>query len=79
MIASTESFSGIANNAKNQTATYRFLLYTRPSQKTFRTKRILGKKQKQNRPIPNWFRMKSDTKIRYNAKRRNWRRTKLGI
>lgn len=27
--------------------------------------------------MPNWFRMKTDNKIRYNAKRRHWRRTKL--
>ena len=40
----------------------------------------------QNRPMPNWFRLKTDSKIRhfyiifrYNAKRRNWRRTKLNI
>ncbi|KAI9349132.1 ribosomal L39 protein-domain-containing protein [Obelidium mucronatum] len=50
-----------------------------PSNKTFKIKRILGKAQKQNRPIPNWFRFKTDTKIRYNAKRRNWRRTKLNL
>ncbi|OBZ70594.1 60S ribosomal protein L39 [Grifola frondosa] len=30
-------------------------------------------------PIPQWFRLKSDTKIQYNAKRRHWRRTKLNI
>ncbi|GAK63197.1 uncharacterized protein PAN0_002c1400 [Moesziomyces antarcticus] len=30
-------------------------------------------------PIPNWFRMKADNKIQYNAKRRHWRRTKLNI
>ncbi len=35
--------------------------------------------------MPNWFRLKTNTKIRfydnirYNAKRRNWRRTKLNI
>jgi hypothetical protein len=29
---------------------------------------------------PNWFRFKNiPHEIRYNAKRRNWRRTKLGI
>ncbi|KAJ2660546.1 60S ribosomal protein L39 [Coemansia sp. RSA 1200] len=50
-----------------------------PSNKSFRTKRILGKKMKQNRPLPNWFSMKSDTKIRYNGKRRHWRRTKLNL
>ncbi|CCL98676.1 uncharacterized protein FIBRA_00678 [Fibroporia radiculosa] len=36
---------------------------TMPSQKTFRTKRILAKAARQNRPIPQWFRLKSDTKI----------------
>ncbi|KAI0745966.1 ribosomal L39 protein-domain-containing protein [Earliella scabrosa] len=51
----------------------------KPSQKTFRTKRILAKAARQNRPIPQWFRLKSDTKIQYNAKRRHWRRTKLNI
>jgi len=50
-----------------------------PSQKTFRTKQILAKKARQNRPIPQWFRLKTDTKIQYNAKRRHWRRTKLNI
>ncbi|PWN25329.1 putative 60S ribosomal protein L39 [Jaminaea rosea] len=50
-----------------------------PSQKSFRTKSKLAKAQKQNRPIPGWFRMKTDNKIHYNAKRRHWRRTKLNI
>ncbi|KAI6113280.1 ribosomal L39 protein-domain-containing protein [Pisolithus croceorrhizus] len=53
-----------------------------PSQKTFRTKRILAKAARQNRPIPQWFRLKTDTKIQvrqYNSKRRHWRRTKLNI
>ncbi|CDW82224.1 UNKNOWN [Stylonychia lemnae] len=45
--------------------------------KTFRKKVRLAKKIKQNRPMPNWIRYKTDNKIRYNAKRRNWRRTKL--
>ena len=52
---------------------------TQPSQKTFKIKKILGKKQKQNRPIPQWIRMKTGNTIRYNAKRRHWRRTKLNI
>ncbi|KAJ2234284.1 60S ribosomal protein L39 [Coemansia sp. RSA 485] len=51
----------------------------RPSHKSFKVKRILGKKQKQNRPLPQWFRLKTDTKIRYNSKRRHWRRTKLNL
>jgi large subunit ribosomal protein L39e len=39
----------------------------------------MGRAQKNNRPLPNWFRMKTDTNIRWNAKRRHWRRTKLGF
>ena len=50
-----------------------------PSHKSFKIKRVLGKKQKQNRPLPQWIRMRTDNTIRYNAKRRHWRRTKLGI
>ncbi|KAF9987853.1 60S ribosomal protein L39 [Modicella reniformis] len=56
-----------------------FGVWCLPSNKSFLIKRKLGKKQKQNRPLPNWFRMRTDNKIRYNAKRRHWRRTKLGI
>uniref|UniRef100_T1KZQ2 Large ribosomal subunit protein eL39 n=1 Tax=Tetranychus urticae TaxID=32264 RepID=T1KZQ2_TETUR len=47
--------------------------------KTFRVKIKLAKKQKTNRPIPQWIRMKTGNKIRYNAKRRHWRRTKLKL
>jgi len=47
--------------------------------KTLRNKKFLAKKMKQNRPIPQWIRFRTDNKIRYNAKRRHWRRTKLGI
>ncbi|KAJ2723922.1 60S ribosomal protein L39 [Coemansia sp. Benny D115] len=50
-----------------------------PSNKSFRVKRILGKKLKQSRPMPNWFRAKPDTKRGYSTKRRHWRRTKLNI
>jgi Ribosomal protein L39E len=58
-----------------------FLLYQpiQPSQKTFRTKRTLAKKQRQNRPLPQWIRLRTDNTIKYNAKRRHWRRTKLGL
>ena len=52
---------------------------TQPSQKRFRVKQILAKKAKQNRPIPQWIRLRTDNRIRYNAKRRHWRRTKLGL
>ncbi|XP_032617310.1 large ribosomal subunit protein eL39-like [Hylobates moloch] len=49
------------------------------SHKTFRTKRFLAKKQKQNRLILQWIWMKTGNKIRYNSKRRHWRRSKLGV
>jgi ribosomal protein L39E len=29
--------------------------------------------------LPQWFRMKTDNKIKWNAKRRHWRRTKLKL
>ena len=35
--------------------------------------------RRKNRPLPNWIRMRTDNTIRYNAKRRHWRRTKLGL
>ena len=52
---------------------------TMPCNKSFRVKKTLAKKLKQNRPIPQWIRMRTDNKIRYNAKRRHWRRTKIGL
>ncbi|ODO03103.1 60S ribosomal protein L39 [Cryptococcus amylolentus CBS 6273] len=50
-----------------------------PSQKSFIVKQKLAKKARQNRPLPQWFRLKTDNKIQYNAKRRHWRRTKLNL
>lgn len=50
-----------------------------PAQKSFRTKRTLAKKQRQNRPLPHWIRLRTDNTIKWNAKRRHWRRTKLGL
>ncbi|KAH9626576.1 hypothetical protein KSS87_004633 [Heliosperma pusillum] len=50
-----------------------------PSHKSFMIKKKLAKKMRQNRPIPHWIRMRTDNTIRYNAKRRHWRRTKLGF
>ncbi|XP_051779986.1 60S ribosomal protein L39-like [Erpetoichthys calabaricus] len=47
--------------------------------KTFRIKRFLAKKQKQNRRIPQKICNKTGNKIRYNSKRRHWQRTKLGL
>ncbi|XP_075395415.1 large ribosomal subunit protein eL39-like [Tenrec ecaudatus] len=49
------------------------------SRKTFRIKRSLAKKQKHYRPIPQWIRMKPGNQIRYNSRRRLWRRAKLGL
>ncbi|KAM9582717.1 large ribosomal subunit protein eL39-like [Trichechus inunguis] len=46
---------------------------------TFRIKRFLAQKQKQNCPIPQWICMKTGNKIRYNSKRKHWRRTNLGL
>merc|ERR1711862_185238 len=43
------------------------------SHKTLKIKKVLAKKQKQNRPIPQWIRMRTGNTIRYNAKRRHWR------
>lgn len=63
----------------HQISLFFFSQKKQPSQKTFKIKKILGKKQKQNRPIPQWIRMKTGNTIRYNAKRRHWRRTKLNI
>ncbi|KAK4621618.1 60S ribosomal protein L39 [Fulvia fulva] len=50
-----------------------------PSHKTFRIKVKLAKAQKQNRPIPQWIRLRTGNTIRYNAKRRHWRKTRIGI
>ncbi|KAF4124150.1 large subunit ribosomal protein L39e [Geosmithia morbida] len=59
-----------------------------PSHKTFRTKQKLAKAQKQNRPVPQWIRLRTGNTIRsvpfpflqiYNAKRRHWRKTRIGI
>ncbi|KAF5725857.1 hypothetical protein HS088_TW23G00587 [Tripterygium wilfordii] len=56
-----------------------YLICSRTSHKTFRIKKKLAKKMRQNRPIPHWIRMRTDNTIRYNAKRRHWRSTKLGF
>ena len=40
------------------------LASAQPSYKTFKIKKILGKKQKQNRPIPQWIRMRTGNTIR---------------
>ncbi|ESO95341.1 hypothetical protein LOTGIDRAFT_116919, partial [Lottia gigantea] len=45
--------------------------------KSLKTKLKLARKMKQNRPVPQWVRLRTGNTIRYNAKRRHWRRTKL--
>jgi ribosomal protein L39E len=42
-------------------------------------KTTLAKAARQNRPVPQWIRMRTGNTVRYNAKRRHWRRTKLGL
>ncbi|XP_051894925.1 60S ribosomal protein L39-like [Pristis pectinata] len=46
-----------------------------PSHSTLWIKCFLSKKMNQKQPIPQWMCMK----VRYNSKRRYWRRTKLGL
>jgi len=48
-----------------------------PSHKSLYKKLKLAKAQNQNRPLPQWIRLRTDNTIRYNSKRRHWRRTKL--
>ncbi|XP_036686802.1 60S ribosomal protein L39-like [Balaenoptera musculus] len=55
------------------------LFLTRSTHKIFRIKRFLAKKQNRIVPIPQWIWMKTRNKIKYNSKRRHWRRTKLGL
>lgn len=45
----------------------------------FRIKWFLAKKQRQNHLIPQWIGKKTCNKISYNSRRRQWRRTKLGL
>ncbi|OMO90730.1 Ribosomal protein L39e [Corchorus olitorius] len=65
--------------AQSERCSSRLEDFKMPSHKTFMIKKKLAKKMRQNRPIPHWIRMRTDNTIRYNAKRRHWRRTKLGF
>ena len=49
------------------------------SNKTLRIKVKLAKKLKQNWPIPQWIRMRTGNKIRYDSKHRFLRRAKLKL
>jgi large subunit ribosomal protein L39e len=51
----------------------------RQSHKSFRTKQKLAKAQKQNRPIPQWIRLKTGNTIRYaGTETPNWIREEDG-
>jgi len=52
---------------------------TMGSKKTLKIKLKLAKKLRQNQPIPQWIRSRTGNTIRYNAKRRHWRRSKLKL
>ena len=47
------------------------------SHKSLRVKRLMGHLRNQNRPLPQWIRLRTGNTIRYNAKRTHWKRTKL--
>ena len=40
------------------------LCCVQPSHKTFKIKKILAKKQRQNRPIPQWIRLRTDNTVK---------------
>ena len=40
--------------------------FLQPAHKTFKIKKILAKKARQNRQIPQWIRLRTDNKIRCN-------------
>ena len=48
-----------------------------PSHKSLRTKKTLGVAARKNRLLPNWIRQRTGNTVRYNAKRRQWRRNKV--
>ncbi|KAG6159984.1 hypothetical protein E4U37_001802 [Claviceps purpurea] len=56
-----------------------YAMRTLTSHKSFRTKQKMAKAGKQNRPVPGWIRLRTNNPIRYNAKRRHWRKTRLNI
>ncbi|KAG1358934.1 putative homogentisate phytyltransferase 1, chloroplastic [Cocos nucifera] len=80
LLASILWFRAQSIDLRNKASITSFYMFIwKPSHKTFRIKKKLAKKMRQNRPIPHWIRMRTDNTIRYNAKRRHWRRTKLGF
>ena len=43
----------------------RILFVLKGAHKTLKVKKLLAKKMKQNRPIPQWIRLRTDNTIRY--------------
>lgn len=54
-------------------------LFCSSSHKTFRSKRFLAKKTRQNQPIPHWTWAETGNTTRHNSKTRHWRGTRLGL
>ncbi|XP_053962032.1 coiled-coil domain-containing protein 25 isoform X2 [Anastrepha ludens] len=63
----------------NYSSAHVYLRLKEAAHKSFRIKQKLAKKLKQNRSVPQWIRLRTGNTIRYNAKRRHWRRTKLKL
>lgn len=51
-----------------------WLFFAVSSHKTLKIKQFLAKKQKWNFPISQWIWMKTGSRVRYNSKRKHWRR-----
>ena len=45
--------------------------------KPLAVKKKYAKKMNQNKPVPYWIRLRTGNRIKWNEKRRHWRRTKL--
>ncbi|TGO06884.1 hypothetical protein BTUL_0418g00010 [Botrytis tulipae] len=69
----------LAKKEKNNTTNHIDAMLIRYLSTSFRTKQKLARAQKQNRPIPQWIRLRTGNTIRYNAKRRHWRKTRIGL
>ncbi|KAG9391080.1 60S ribosomal protein L39 [Carpediemonas membranifera] len=49
------------------------------SNKTLQLKLRHASLRKMNRPVPHWYRIKTHNAIRWNNKRRHWKRSKIGL
>ncbi|RMC21519.1 hypothetical protein DUI87_02385 [Hirundo rustica rustica] len=63
--SSTDKSEKVTKDDKREDTIKRDRIRNKSSHKTFKIKRFLAKKQKQNRPIPQWIRMKTGNKIRH--------------